>query len=479
MYWKGGFLCIIVNKLYQNLMKKYLLLFGVLSQLCFLQAQDSLNMRLLYHWEDPTIPPAFFIQNLYNEVWGWYDPATEREYAIIGSSIGTHFFDVTDPAQASQVDFVPGVGNMIHRDFKNKDQFLFIVSDEHAGNVQVVDMSYLPDSVHLVYESDTLFQRAHNIWVDGDHLYACIPRYGNPTTLVGGLAMYDIADPANPTLIQTYNQYNNIHDIYTRNDTAYLHSEQRGMYIVDFTDPANPQTLASLESYPFQGYNHSGWLSESGETYVFIDETHGTPVKLLNVSDFSNLTLTNYLLPGMDITNVPGNSIGHNPLVLGDYVFVSYYYDGVRVFDISDQQLPTEIGYYDTYPEANVASYHGNWGVYPFLPSGHILASDMQHGLFVLEFAPFVSSGIAKPALGGVSVYPNPASDFLALRFQQTQRDPALTLFDLMGRKVAAVQQLGAYEQLNWTLPDGLTPGIYLLQVETASGLVTKKITIE
>ncbi len=460
-------------------MKKHLLLIVALCQCVLIFAQDSLQMRRLYHWEDPSIPPAFFIDNVYNEVWGWYDPATEREYAIIGSSIGTHFFDITDPAQAMQVDFVPGKGNMIHRDFKNKDQYLFMVADEHASSLQVVDMSYLPDSVHLIYESDTLFQRSHNIWVDGDHLYACIPRFGSPTTLVGGLAMYDISDPANPTLIQAYNQYNNIHDLYSRNDTAYLHSEQRGMYIVDFTDPANPQTLASLVSYPFQGYNHSGWLSEDGQTYAFIDETHGTPVKLLNVSDFSNLSITNYLLPGMDIVNIPSNSIGHNPLIRDNYVFVSYYYDGVRVFDISDQQLPVEAGYYDTYPEANEGFYHGNWGVYPFLPSGHILASDMQHGLFVLEFAPFVSSGIEKPVLSGVSVFPNPVSASLQVRFAATQQNPVLRLHDQMGRTAGELRENGLHESLSWTLPANLARGIYLLRIETDAGMLVRKVAVE
>ena len=251
------------------------------------------------------------------------------------------------------------------------------------------------------------------------------------------------------------------------------------MYIVDFTDPANPQTLASLVSYPFQGYNHSGWLSSDGQTYAFMDETHGTPVKLLNVNDFSNLSITNYLLPGMDIVNIPSNSIGHNPLIRDNYVFVSYYYDGVRVFDISDQQLPVEAGYYDTYPEANEGFYHGNWGVYPFLPSGHILASDMQHGLFVLEFAPFVSSAIEKPVLSGVSVFPNPVSESLQVRFAATQQNPVMYLYDQMGRKVGELRENGLHESLIWPLPANLARGIYLLHIETAAGLLLRKVAVE
>lgn len=460
-------------------MKKYFLLLLISLSIQPGFSQDSLNMRTLFHWEDPTIPPAFFIQNPYNEIWGWYDEVKDREYAILGSSIGTHFFDVTDPALTTQVAFVAGVADMIHRDYKNKDNYLFMVADEHESKLTVIDMSYLPDSVSVIYDSDTLFNRSHNVWIDGDHMYACIPRFTNPTLIVGGLAIYDIADPANPTLVQAYNQYDNIHDIYSRNDTAYLHSEQRGMYIVDFTDPLNPQTLGSIESYPFQGYNHSGWLSDDGQTYVFLDETHGTPAKLLNVSDFSNLAINNYLVPGMDLTNIDINSIGHNPLILGDYVFISYYYDGVRVFDISNQSAPIEAGYYDTYPDANVGFYHGNWGVYPYLPSGHILASDMQYGLFVLEFAPFVTSGIDKPALEGVSVFPNPASDRVSIRFEEAARNLEISLLDLMGREVARYAEEGMQEAIDWEIPTEVTAGVYIIRLTTANGFLTQKLVIE
>jgi len=82
----------------------------------------------------------------------------------------------------------------------------------------------------------------------------------------------------------------------------------------------------------------------------------------------------------------PGSSIVHNPFILGDLVYCAYYHDGVQVFDISDPENITNVAYYDTYPEnVDYTGYKGCWGVYPFLPSGIIIASDQTHGLYVME----------------------------------------------------------------------------------------------
>ncbi|MEL6588426.1 MAG: hypothetical protein AAFQ68_00005, partial [Bacteroidota bacterium] len=167
-----------------------------------LYAQDSLNMYQIYHWEDTTIPPAISINNPYNEIWGWYDSTSQREYAIIGSSIGTHFFDITDESNVQMVDYVAGrADRMIHRDYKNKGHYLYAVADEFASSLQIIDMSYLPDSVSVIYDEDSLFQISHNIWIEGDRMYACTPGDWGASSLKGGFGVYDISDPFNPQKI--------------------------------------------------------------------------------------------------------------------------------------------------------------------------------------------------------------------------------------------------------------------------------------
>ncbi|MFK7926183.1 MAG: choice-of-anchor B family protein [Bacteroidia bacterium] len=432
-----------------------------------LWAQDSLNMYQIYHWEDPSIPPAVFVNNPYNEIWGWYDSTNQKEYAIIGSSIGTHFFDITDETNIQQVDYVAGQEDqMIHRDYKNKGHYLYAVADEFESSLQIFDMSYLPDSVSLVYDSDSLFNISHNLWIEGDRLYVCIPGFWGQNR-TAGFGVYDISDPANPVELALYNEYGNIHDIYTRNDTVFLNAES-SLYIVDMIDLASPQTIANLVSYPFQGYNHSGWVSDDGKQYVMADETWGMPLKLIDLSDYSDPTISSYLFPSMDFANRDSNAIAHNPIFKGDYVYSSYYYNGVYIFDVSDPLFPRVVGFYDTYAGVNDQGYKGVWGVYPFLPSGRILASDMQSGLYVFGYTGPNQTSIDPEYSLSLNAYPNPMDDDFYLESPEPLADWELRLYDELGRSVL-VQQ-GQNPQQKWELSLkhlSLPPGFYTLHMQS------------
>ena len=62
-------------------------------------------------------------------------------------------------------------------------------------------------------------------------------------------------------------------------------------------------------------------------------------------------------------------SIVHNPFVLGDLVFLSYYHDGVQVYDFSDPTNAVKVASYDTETgNTDYAGFKGCWGVYPYLP---------------------------------------------------------------------------------------------------------------
>jgi hypothetical protein len=140
----------------------------------------------------------------------------------------------------------------------------------------------------------------------------------------------------------------------------------------------SPQYLGSLVSYPQQGINHSGWKKDN--IYILADENHGLSLKVIDVSDLSNLSVLSLFNSGVDI-----NSIAHNIIIRDNFVYVSYYHDGLQIFDISDANNPIKAGYYDTYFPDTHNGFAGNWGVDPLLPSGIILVSDMQAGLFILE----------------------------------------------------------------------------------------------
>ena len=324
------------------------------------------NVNLLFNWADTSLP-INSLGGSYTDVYGV--AINGGEYAVIGSTMGTHIIDVTIPTQCLEVAFIPGSfqGNGVsHRDFFSMDNYLYGVCDQGTSTLQIIDISNLPNSVSLVYNSDSLISTSHNLFIDilNKKLYST-----NGDVL-------DISNPTNPSFL--FHMGFSFHDLYVENDTGYFNCTSNGLQIYEMTTNT-PQYVGSLTSYPQQGTNHSGWKKDN--TYVLADENHGLSLKVIDVSDLNNLQVIALFNSGVD-----PNSIPHNLIIRDNFVYVSYYHDGLQIFDISDPYNPVKAGYYDTYLPDNHNGYAGNWGVDPLLPSGNILVSDVQSGLFVLEF---------------------------------------------------------------------------------------------
>lgn len=359
-------------------------------------AQRSQNLDALSNWDNPNLPS--FSNLVYNELWGWADSASGREYAILGTLAETYFIEVTDPYNPVVRDSVPGGhNNCIHRDFKTYKNYCYGVADEgQTSTLQVFDLSYLPDSVHVVYDSSEFFVRSHNIFINekSGRLYGV-----GTDTLNGGVIILDIAtNPELPTSLGYFNLGAYTHDLYVHNDTIFNNNGYSGMAIWDMTDLNNPDPLGTFSNYPQAGYNHSSWISSDGDHLVMCDETHDRPVRVLDVTDLSSpqivSTFRSSLLAPQDT-----KSIAHNPIVIGNYACISYYHDGVQIYDISDPNAPARAAYFDTdTTNTNYFGFKGCWGIYPFLPSGNIIASDVVNGLFVLR------PGFAFPNAVGASV---------------------------------------------------------------------------
>ena len=117
-----------------------------------LSAQDAFNAELLFHWYDSEIPGSNVYDNAYNECWGMVQDG--REYAVIGTTLGTHIFDVTEPETAYEAAFVEGAvtgGIIIHRDFHDYNGYLYAVADEGFSSLQIIDITGLPDAVEVVF----------------------------------------------------------------------------------------------------------------------------------------------------------------------------------------------------------------------------------------------------------------------------------------------------------------------------------------
>lgn len=347
----------------------------------------SENMILLGQWNVDTLPR-------YSDVWGYARGG--REYAIIGSREYVHVIDVTDPGNPTEIAALNSFDDSgsVWRDIKVFGDYAYCVTETQEG-LQVIDLSNLPASAAVVHQDSTDFTSAHNIIIDSTSVPARLYVFGSrPGPQINGYLVYSLADPVLPELIATVDIDNTddpslgyIHDGYARNDTLYANHGGNGFYVYDVADPQNPVEIGSLTNYVEAGYNHSVWGTADGRHMVMCDETVNTGVKVISLDKSDPFFLDIQVESVFRSASLAPDtaSLAHNPYVLGDsLVVLSYYGEGVQVWNIEDAAAPYRIGFYDTTPNQNTYG-GGIWGAYPWLPSGNILASDINNGLFVVR----------------------------------------------------------------------------------------------
>jgi choice-of-anchor B domain-containing protein len=401
-----------------------------------LQAQSSKNVTLLDHWTDNSLVSS---QNIrFNEV--WYFQRNDREYAIIGSTAGTHFFELMPDDKLRNVGFIQGdfpSAQVHNRDFRDFGDYVYAVAYQGENSaLQIINISALPDSVFLEKTDSTNWNRVHTLCIDKEAalMYACTfrPPLGHPDWVYSPLKVFSLADPLNPELVFSgFNNIAEVHYAYVRGDTAYLNCGFDGLRIYNFANPSAPVLLGSLTVYNDQGYNHSGWLSEDGQTYFFTDETDGRRIKMVDVSDISNPTIIR--LFG---TSNFQNAVAHHVVPIGDLVFAAYYNEGLRIFDT--RSPVKEIAHYDTYPLQSNFNMNGAWGVYPLRKGTRILVSDRSFGLFLFgfDYAVFAAERTSDELL----LFPNPVaqgSDFSVVVNENVVSELSAKVYDSAGNLVS------------------------------------------
>jgi choice-of-anchor B domain-containing protein len=339
-----------------------LLLFTIISMLSF----GQLNMNELGHFP--------YAKQL-SDIWGYAD-GDGNEYALVGVFDGFSIVDVTDPGSPEEVYFETGVPS-IWRDIKTWDNHAY-VSTEGGGGILIVDLNPLPGQVtSFTYfkGEDYPFESAHNIYIDEfGKLYIFGANYSS-----GGAIICDLTgDPMNPEELGIFDEFY-LHDGMARGDTLWGGAIYAGQILaIDVSDPSAPELMGSATT-PSQ-FTHNAWVSDDG-THVFTtDEVGGGFIGSFDVTDLDNITEVDRIQSSPLSLVIP-----HNAHVLNDYIVTSYYADGVTIHDADRPHNLIEVGNFDTAPEFEGNGYNGCWGVYPFLPSGNIVASDMQEGLYILE----------------------------------------------------------------------------------------------
>ena len=345
-------------------MKKFFTLSVLLMLAIILKAQ--LNMTELGY-----LP---YNQEL-NDIWGYVD-SQGNEYALVGTYNGLSVVDVSDPANPSEVFFGSGV-NSIWRDVKTWGDYAY-VSTEGGGGIYIVDLSPLPGAITSTTSftgSTYTFQTVHNIYIDE---FGKLYIFGSNSGAGGAIICDLTSDPMNPVELGRFNDFY-LHDGMARGDTLWGGAIYSGdLAAIDVSNPASP-SLMGTKSTPSQ-FTHNAWVSDDGSHVFTTDEVENGFVAAYDVTDLDNITETDR------VQSSPGqNVIPHNVHVQNDYLITSYYRDGVVIHDADRPHNIIEVGNYDTSPDYSGPGYNGDWGVYPFLPSGNIIASDIEEGLYVLQ----------------------------------------------------------------------------------------------
>ena len=344
----------------------------------------SRNVQLHAHLDEYHTPAAG-LPYAYSACWS-YLHSDGREYAIIGTSGGTAIYNVTVPSNTYRVGFIPGPPS-IWREFKQYRSWIYAVTEGHGAGqgLQIIRMTDPENPVLAATYTSANLVSAHTVTVDTAR--AILVTNGTRSWAGGdaypytGIRVFSIAAPEAPVEVGAwpssgpYDASNYVHDSVFRGNRLYAASVYVGTERV--FDVTNPNSFAPLASWTYPGafYTHNSW-PDSSERYLYItDEQNGQTLRVFDIANLANPILVN----GISANPV---AIVHNAHVRGGELFLSNYTEGIRLLDLSDPAHPAEYGWADSYPGPS-GGYSGVWEVCPFFPSGTVVASDMQTGLYV------------------------------------------------------------------------------------------------
>ncbi|MEZ4728431.1 MAG: choice-of-anchor B family protein [Caldilineaceae bacterium] len=339
-----------------------------------------------------------------NDMWGWTDPVTGKEYALVGARDGVVFVDISTPTAPRYLGKLPTHATRSSwRDLKVYQDHLFVVADLNQGHgLQVFDLTQLRTLTTTTTTTATVrfhetthydaFSDAHNLAINEESGYAYAV---GGETCNSGLHMINLQEVTAPTNAGCYTADGYIHDtqcvLYRGPDAAYqgrelcFNSSVSQFTIVDVTDKTAPTRIAAI-AVEGNIYMHQGWLTPDQHYFLLDDEMdewfgqHNTRTYIFDVSDIDAPRFINAYTAALP-------SVDHNLYISGTYAYEANYTTGLRMLDIKDigQGRLTEAAFFDTYPENDDAVSAGAWTAYPFYQSGVVAISTLDRGLFLVR----------------------------------------------------------------------------------------------
>jgi choice-of-anchor B domain-containing protein len=333
-----------------------------------------------------------------SDIWGWVDPKTKKEYALMGSTKGLEFIDIsvaTKPVYLGSLAPKPD-GALIWQDVEVYKDHAFVVCDLAPCGVQIFDLTRLRDAGNgpQTWTPDLVYPVAiaHTIDIDQETGFLYI---NGSFTLGGGTHIVDINNPAQPVPAGFILDDGYTHDshcrVYRGPDKDYKGKEicfnfnEDSMTTYDVTNKVAPTQISKV-TYESSTYTHSGWLTEDHSYLLMADEIDEetfhfpTTTYIWDVRDLDKPKL-------VQAFRHKTNAIDHNNFVKGGLVYMANYTAGLRILDLKDvaKGKLKEVGFFDIVPESDDPTYDGAWSTYPFLPSGNVIISGMGQGLFVVQ----------------------------------------------------------------------------------------------
>ena len=355
--------------------------------------------------------------------WGWTDPQSGKEYAVVALDNGTSFVDISNPTNPKYLARLDSqTGSSLWRDVKVYKNHAFIVSDQNGRHgMQIFDLRRLrtlsgnPAIEYTKSQADgNLYWHstrgsAHNIVINETSGYAYIlgsQNYNSGGPVIVKLDNNNNGIPNDPAIVKLYPDLGYCHDaevvIYDGPDPDYQGREimigafsgNNKINIIDFTNKNSPTVISSV-TYTNEFYTHQGWFTEDKRFFIAGDEVDeeeagfNTRTLVFDLEDLDN--------PSLAYTHYGATpAIDHNGYVRGNRYYLANYSAGVRIMRVdglyNQTQSMTEINYFDCYPTNNTAAFNGTWNVYPFFESGNIIATgfgnaniDGDGGLFVIK----------------------------------------------------------------------------------------------
>ncbi len=337
------------------------------------------------------------------DLWGWTDPETNKEYAIVGTRTGTAFVDLSTPTAPVRIGFLPshnGV-NSLWRDVDVSGNWCYVGSEAAGHGLQVFDLTRLRNVANppVTFTEDAHysgFGNSHTIFADKEAPYV----YAVGTGLFsGGLVVVNVTNPLAPTLAGAYGADGYIHEnnviTYAGPDLAHvgkrislnfhINANDRVTF-VDVTDPSDMSLIGNTAPYPGARLCHQGWVTADHRFLLMNDEgdegspnNYNTRTHIFNIEDLEAPVYTGFF-------SGPNPSYDHNLYIHQDLVWQANYSSGLHILDAAGVASATLslAALFDTHPQNNGKNYDGAWGNYPYFGSGVVIVSSYAEGLFVL-----------------------------------------------------------------------------------------------